>query len=224
MCGTAAAVGQCVVAEEIERYFLLPCSLACKYTTYIFLTYHKFQLATSLSSSSSSTSTHRSRRSAHALSFADFEFFALAIMNYWVSDHTRSILHLSLAHLPSALTPSSTIAQPTSEQIPAVDSIWREASSGSFMREPSASFAIDREMSSFRQGSVASVGSGVDPGRFVDLARGLWLVMQEMVEEEVGNSSGEWSSVMLPSQKILQEGLKNVYVSQREGGGAGVGQ
>jgi len=50
------------------------------------------------------------------------------------------------------------------------------------------------------------------PGGYLELARGLWVVMQEMVDEEVGSASGEWSSTMLPSQKILQEGLKNVYV------------
>lgn len=107
--------------------------------------------------------------------------------------------------------PATSYTQPQQQEPSFRDSFSRESS---LTREPSSCFTIEREMSgglSFLH-STSGVGLMVDPSRFMDLARGLWLVMQEMVDEEIGNASGEWSSVMLPSQRILQEGLKNVYV------------
>jgi hypothetical protein len=34
---------QCVVCDDLRRYLLLPGPLACKYTAYVFLTFHKFE-------------------------------------------------------------------------------------------------------------------------------------------------------------------------------------
>ena len=48
------------VCDELERSFLLPHALACRYTICVFITFHKFQLSilsSSLSSSSSSYTT-----------------------------------------------------------------------------------------------------------------------------------------------------------------------
>lgn len=39
----AMTIMQCVVCDDLRRYLLLPGPLACKYTAYVFLTFHKFE-------------------------------------------------------------------------------------------------------------------------------------------------------------------------------------